>query len=69
MTRFSPTNLHDARLGAGVKQEQLALDVDRTVHTISAYERGLATPSASMVAKLADRLGVTPGDLFEQGDQ
>lgn len=69
MFRFSPQRLRSVRCASGVKAERLALDLNRTAHTVSAWERGHATPSAAMVARIANVLRVSPGELFERVDQ
>lgn len=52
------------RLAKGLSQFDLAdaLGLDQT--TISAWECGKAEPTAFNIRRLADILGVAPGDLF-----
>lgn len=52
------------REAKGMTQVELAeaLGVDQT--TISAWERGIAEPTIFNLRRLADILGVAPGDLF-----
>lgn len=62
---FSPACLRRAREAAGLRQEHVAVAVDRSVGSISGYESGQITPSATMVAALATAIGCNPGDLYE----
>jgi transcriptional regulator with XRE-family HTH domain len=57
-------NVRAARKGLKLSQEALALEaeIDRTY--ISGIERGTRNPSLTLIAKLADRLGTTPGELL-----
>lgn len=52
------------RKGAGLSQTELAdaLGLDQT--TVSAWESGKAEPTLFNLRRLADILGVSPGDLF-----
>ena len=52
------------RIARGLSQTELAdaLGLDQT--TISAWESGKAEPTLFNLRRLADILGVTPGDLF-----
>ena len=52
------------REAKGLSQMELAeaLGLDQT--TISAWERGIAEPTIFNLRRLADLLGVSPGDLF-----
>jgi DNA-binding XRE family transcriptional regulator len=61
---FSGAHLRAARLNAGLKPEQLALRVDRSVWSIHVYERGAAAPSAAVLGALADSLGCRIDDLY-----
>ena len=53
-----------ARKARGLSQEDLAFaaGIDRTY--VSGIERGRRNPSLLMIARLAEALGVTPGDLL-----
>ena len=64
MTRFDGQKLRELRLAAGIRTEQLALDVERTNDTIRAYEMGKAKPTVGLLCRLADRLDVPVGELF-----
>ena len=57
-------NLRDWRKARGLSQEDLAFaaGIDRTY--VSGIERGRRNPSLLMIARLAEALGVTPGDLL-----
>lgn len=60
---FSGLRLREARLAAGLKPEQLAVRIDRSVWAIHQYERGTAQPSTNALVGLSDVLG-TPLDTF-----
>jgi len=62
--KFSGRQLRDARLAAGLKIEHLALRIDRSVFTISQYERGHVQPPAGILGAIADALGCTVDDLY-----
>lgn len=64
--RFSGSRLVEARECAGMRREEVALRVGRSVYTVASWERGDSTPTAKLIERLADVLGVDPGDLFEQ---
>ncbi|MEV5689915.1 helix-turn-helix domain-containing protein [Micromonospora globbae] len=61
--QFSGAQLRTARLRAGLKPEQLAVRIDRSVYSIHQYERGVALPSVPVLASLADALAC-PVDAF-----
>ncbi|WP_416978664.1 helix-turn-helix transcriptional regulator [Streptomyces sp. T028] len=63
---FSGQRLREARTAAGLSPEQLALNVGRSFHTISAYERGLAQPPICVAARLADAVGRCIEDLLDE---
>lgn len=52
------------RESKGMTQTELAeaLGVDQT--TVSAWERGVAEPTLANLRRLADVLGIAPGDLL-----
>ena len=66
---FSGSRLADARQAAGLRREAVAVAVDRSLPTIVGYELGRVDPPASIVARLADAVGVAAGDLYERGNQ
>lgn len=61
---FSGRALRARRKQAGLSRDILAFGVGRTVGSIANYERGLTTPSAEIVARLAHIIRCEPGDLF-----
>ncbi len=69
MTRWSPERLRDALRDSQRPVEAVALDVRRGVDSIRAYSCGRAVPPATVVAGLADALGVPVGELFQVGEQ
>ncbi len=64
--RFSGPQLRAARIAAGIQPERIALDVRRSAFTIHEYETGRVVPPTQIVAALADALGLTVDDFFEQ---
>lgn len=66
MYRFSPARLRSARRRADVKPEQLALELGRSAFTVSAWERGLCCPSATMLGRIAGVLRVSPAELYDE---
>lgn len=62
--QFSGARLRAARLTAGLKAEQLAVGIDRSVYSVHQYERGVAAPSAPVLGALADVLGCRIDDLY-----
>ncbi len=57
-------NLARARERCGVSQSQLARKVDVVDSYVSRLETGRATPSFSLIVRLAAELDTTPADLF-----
>ena len=57
-------NVRDARLKAGITQEDLARRLRKTQPTISSWESGATSISAEMLARLARLLGVKVSDLY-----
>ena len=57
-------NLAHAREACGLSQSQLARKVDVVDSYISRLETGRATPSFSLIVRLAAELGTTPSELF-----
>lgn len=57
-------NIRALREAKGISQRELAeaLGVDQSA--VSNWERGKAEPTAFNIRRLADLLGVKPGDLF-----
>ena len=58
-------NVRRLRLEKGWSQEQLADEVDLHRTYISGIERGVRNPTVKIVAQLAARLDVEPGELLE----
>lgn len=59
--------LRQLREAAGLSQQQLADLVGTRQGTISDHERGKATRiDYDLIERLADALGVEPGELFER---
>ena len=64
MTEDFPSALARARIRAGLKQAELALQLGTTQPTISKWERGVEPPSAEFHAGLAEFLEVDRDDLI-----
>ena len=56
--------IRECRERKGLSQKELAdaLGIDQSA--VSNWERGLSEPTAFNIRRLADLLGVKPGDLF-----
>lgn len=65
LRRFSPRRLTTLRKQAGLSREDLARAIDGSFWTVRSWERGNSAPSAQALAALADALGCTIDDLFE----
>lgn len=61
---FSPRQLREARLRAGLTLEQLAAGIARSWSTVIRYERGEAMPSVAALGALAHVLGCPIDALF-----
>lgn len=57
------TNLREARTQAGVSQERLAHESGISRSYVSHIERGLANLALDHLVRLAEIIGVEPGDL------
>jgi XRE family transcriptional regulator, regulator of sulfur utilization len=66
VARAFGTILRAARLAAGISQEALAAraDCDRTYPSL--LERGLRTPTLSVIIEIAHALGVEPAQLVSE---
>jgi transcriptional regulator with XRE-family HTH domain len=66
MRKVVAHNLRRLRVEKGLSQEELALqaEVDRTY--ISSLERGIYSPTVTVIGKLAKVIGVEPGKLLER---
>lgn len=64
MSRFDGRNLREARAAAGLRPEQVALAIGKSVYTIHEYERGRVSPPADVLADLSRLLGVTVDRLI-----
>lgn len=50
---FNGDRLREAREGADLKREAIALEVDVTAQTVGAWERGSGEPYATQLSKIA----------------
>lgn len=60
-----PNNLRHYREQAGLSQERLGDMVNRTKDAISKWERGIRKLNIPQARKLADALGINPGQLAD----
>lgn len=65
---FSGRLLRQHRERAGLRCENVAVEVGRSVQAIWSYEREVVSPQVAILARLADLLGVTVEDFFEDRD-
>jgi transcriptional regulator with XRE-family HTH domain len=63
---FSGQRLRDARIAAGLKPEQLAILIDRSVWSVHEYERGRAFPSVGVLAALSVALHCSVDRFFTE---
>lgn len=61
-------NIRERRLSSGLTQEELAEKMGKKQVTVSAWELGKAYPPSDLLPHLAEVLGCTVNDLFEEGD-
>ncbi|MDQ4420940.1 helix-turn-helix transcriptional regulator [Sphingobium sp. DEHP117] len=61
-------NIRRLRAERLLTQEQLAGEADIAMRHLGRIERGEASPTVDMVAKLARALGVSPRDLFGESE-
>lgn len=57
-------NLRRIRLEKGMKQPELALKAEVATNTVNRIELGRTDASLTTIVKLAQALGVDPGELF-----
>lgn len=62
--RFNPNDMAHRRRRAGLSQEQVGRLIGRRAGTVTRYESGDITPSATILAKLAKAYGCTPNDFY-----
>ena len=67
MPAFSPPRLRALREHRRLSREALALRIGKAGVSIEKFERGDNYPSAPTLGLLADALGVTVSDLFDEG--
>jgi len=65
MRKLVGRNVKDARLKAGLSQEQLAERSGFSQQYLSGLERGQRNPTVVTVFELAQALGVQPVDLLQ----
>ncbi len=66
MQRFDHVALRRYRLQAGLSREQLAVAVGKSYRSVACYELGEANPRVEGLERIADILGIKPGDLFSE---
>ena len=60
-------NIRRLRKAKGLTQEKLAQEADMAMRYVAGVERGEENPSLRFLVKMAEVLGVGPGELFESG--
>lgn len=60
--------LHAARMNRGLTQEALSLETGVHRNYVGGIERGERSPSVAVIARLADALEISLGDLFRQAE-
>lgn len=58
-------NVKQRRLGCSLTQEQLAFEAQLDLTYVGGIERGRRNPSLLVLARLADALGCTLGELVD----
>jgi transcriptional regulator with XRE-family HTH domain len=61
---FDGAEARRRRKAMGLKQEHVALHVDRSADLIGCWERGESVPSVPLLLELCDLLGCEPHDLL-----
>lgn len=61
---FSGQQLRDARIAAGLRPEQLAVRIDRSVYSVHEYERGRVQPPIDVLLHVCAVLDCTVDDLL-----
>ena len=61
-------NVRDARKRLAMSQEELAHQAGMKRSYVSDLERGTRNPTVRALGRLAEALGVAPGDLLAPGD-
>lgn len=62
-------NIRRMRLDLGLSQESLAFDVGIAARHLGRIERGTISATVGMLARIADALGCTIGDMLEDGER
>jgi putative transcriptional regulator len=62
------SRLRNARMWAGLSQDELAVIVGSSRETISALERGASIPSVTLALAIAGALDTTVEELFAAGE-
>ena len=66
LKKFVPEQLILARGRANLKQSELGKIVSVSSRQISRYETGEQSPRLTVVARLADALGIDPESLYKE---
>jgi transcriptional regulator with XRE-family HTH domain len=67
MPNVSPSRIRSLRHGRGWTQAELAAAANLATLTVTAYEAGKTTPSASALGRLAEALGCPVDAFYDQG--
>lgn len=63
---FSGPSLRRARIAEGLRPEQLALSIERSVYSIHGYELGRICPPVDVLANIADILHCDINDFLAE---
>lgn len=58
------SRIQKIRLSKRLTQEDLAFKIDKSIHYISAIERGIRSPRITTLLKIMTALDVTPNEIF-----
>jgi transcriptional regulator with XRE-family HTH domain len=65
MSQFSGAHIRAIRIRQHLRREQVAVAAGVSATALARYELNDAVPNVNAAARLADALGVTIGDLFD----
>lgn len=63
---FAPDKLRALRESRGESRQQSAVGADCSMGALANYERGVRSPAAAVLERLADHFGVSIDDLFDR---
>lgn len=66
---LSGSRIRAARESAGLTRTELAVEVGRSEQTIILYETGRHPAPTEIVVRIAEVLGIHPGELFDDDQE